>query len=91
VQPPEPEYLGPFRLYPPVPGTSQGGWTLSWKGEWLPGNYADRDAVMLIVGLWTGSGNPGGLVDELLETLQERHNRAVVSRSITVQDILAAW
>jgi len=88
-QQPEPEEFGPFKFWGPVEGTSMDGWTLSWKGEWLPGSYADKEAVILVAGLFLGNQN-NGLVDELMELLRDRYNRASQGH-ITVQDILRHW
>lgn len=84
-----PEAVGPFRLYPPIEGTSQTGWTLAWEGVWMPGSYADRDAVVLIAGLSLGAPYAEGI--DLMNRLQERYNKAVPSQDITVQHILSVW
>lgn len=89
LNPMEPDTFGPFRLYGPVAGTTKDGWTFSYEQEWLPGAYADREAVVLLCGLFLGSSN-NGLVDEFMELLRDRYN--VASKMlITSEDILRHW
>lgn len=88
-QPPEPEHFGPFKFYGPLDEVSP-GWALSYEGEWLPGSYADKEALMLICGLFLAESNTG-LVDELMELLQARYNRARPSVVITAEHILNAY
>jgi hypothetical protein len=87
LNPMEPDAFGPFKFYSPP--EDMVGWTLSWRDEWLPGAYADREALVLICGLFLGHSN-NGLVDELMELLNERYN--IASKGlIRSEDILRHW
>jgi hypothetical protein len=78
----DPETFGPFRLY----GRPGEAWALSWNGEWLPGVYVDREALMFVCGLFLGSEN-NGLVDEYLEMLQNR----LGSEPLTAEQVRKHW
>lgn len=55
-----PEQIGPFRLYAPsgVAGP-QDGFSLSWEGEWLPVVLRDRDAALVLMGLFLDRAEQG--------------------------------
>lgn len=84
IQLPEPETIGPFTIHPPIEGMGHpvSGWAVAYGGAWLPGIYADREAVMVAMGLVLG-GEQSFYVDEL----RDRYNRKE-RRNISVADIM---
>lgn len=92
-QEPVREQYGPFTFHGPIPDRPElDGWTFSYQQEWLPGSYADKEALFLVAGLFLGNLHANvGLVDEFMSMLQERYNRARPSQNITVQMILRHW
>lgn len=87
---PFPEHFGAFKFYGPIEGTPHDGWTLSWSGEWLPGSYADKEALFLIIGLFLGSSKMAD-VDLLMRLLEKDVNQARPSRNITAEDIIRTY
>jgi hypothetical protein len=79
------EVLGPFHLYPPVPGTIKTDWSMSWCEEWLPLTLESREACLLVMGAFMASG--GAAADRLYERYQQE-DPSVARLPLTVDQVL---
>ncbi|MFD7639492.1 hypothetical protein ACFV4P_02445 [Kitasatospora sp. NPDC059795] len=73
--------IGPFTLMDPagaLPGT---GWRITHGSDWLPGQYASRDAALLAIGLV--------LDGEHAVRLEEFWDYPRASHAVTVEDIIS--